>query len=60
MHESQFFDHSFSASPIDPSIFALGVGDGAIRLWRTKNPRNPFDIAVLWQGVKEKVRFITS
>ncbi|CAK8686538.1 unnamed protein product [Clavelina lepadiformis] len=47
--------YAVTISPTDPSIVALGVGDGNIRVWKTKNPRNPFDITVLWQGVKEKV-----
>nr|CAB3248745.1 gem-associated protein 5 [Phallusia mammillata] len=49
------FVYVISASPVDPSLIALGVGDGVIRVWKTKNPRNQFDVMVLWQGVKEKV-----
>uniref|UniRef100_H2YVE0 Uncharacterized protein n=1 Tax=Ciona savignyi TaxID=51511 RepID=H2YVE0_CIOSA len=49
------FVYSIAISPIDPSVIALGIGDGVIRIWRTTNPRNPFDISVMWQGIKEKV-----
>uniref|UniRef100_F6ZHD7 Uncharacterized protein n=1 Tax=Ciona intestinalis TaxID=7719 RepID=F6ZHD7_CIOIN len=49
------FVYAMKVSPIDPTVIALGIGDGVIRIWRTSNPRNPFDITSLWQGIKEKV-----
>lgn len=49
------FVYAIAASPCNPSVIALGIGDGMIRLWNTQNPRDPFDVKLLWQCVKEKV-----
>ncbi|XP_076446765.1 gem-associated protein 5-like [Babylonia areolata] len=42
-------------SPIDPGRVAVGVGDSMIRVWNTSNKSNPYDISVVWQGIKSKV-----
>lgn len=49
------FVYSVSVSPKDPSVVAVGVGDGMIRVWKTRSTRSAYDISTLWQGIKEKV-----
>ncbi|XP_077975936.1 gem-associated protein 5-like [Styela clava] len=49
------FVYSISVSPKDPSMIAVGVGDGMIRVWKTRSPKSAYDITTLWQGIKEKV-----
>lgn len=49
------FVYSLAVSLQDPSTLALGVGDGMIRVWKTRNPKSSYDIDVLWEGIKEKV-----
>lgn len=38
---------------------AIGVGDSMIRLWNMNNSVNPFDVTVLWQGIKSKVTAVS-
>lgn len=47
--------YAVKTSPIDPGRLAIGVGDSMIRLWNMNNSVNPFDVTVLWQGIKSKV-----
>lgn len=49
------FVYAVKTSPIDPGRLAIGVGDSMIRLWNMNNSVNPFDVTVLWQGIKSKV-----
>ena len=36
-------------NPIDPSIIALGSGDGLIRVWKTNAAKVMFDFNTIWQ-----------
>ncbi|XP_061165000.1 gem-associated protein 5-like [Saccostrea echinata] len=49
------FVYVAKTSPIDPGRLAIGVGDSMIRLWNMNNVNNPFDVALLWQGIRSKV-----
>ena len=37
------FAYCLASNPIDPSIVAIGVGDGMIRIWKTGSSK-PFDV----------------
>ncbi|XP_017790259.1 PREDICTED: gem-associated protein 5 [Habropoda laboriosa] len=52
--------YCISACPLDTSQVAFGVGDAMLRLWNLSEPHcTSFDITVLWQKIKGKIRAIS-
>ncbi|KZC13808.1 PREDICTED: gem-associated protein 5-like [Dufourea novaeangliae] len=51
--------YCIAACPLDTSRIAFGVGDAMLRLWNLSEAHcNTFDITVLWQKIKGKIRTI--
>ncbi|CAK9799473.1 Gem-associated protein 5 [Anthophora quadrimaculata] len=52
--------YCIAACPLDTSQIAFGVGDAMLRLWKLSEPHSTsFDITVLWQKIKGKIRVIS-
>ncbi|XP_076633112.1 gem nuclear organelle associated protein rigor mortis isoform X2 [Colletes latitarsis] len=52
--------YCMAACPLDTSHIAFGAGDAMLRLWNLSEPHNTsFDITVLWQKIKGKIRTIS-
>ncbi|XP_028403768.1 gem-associated protein 5-like [Dendronephthya gigantea] len=47
------FVYSLDVSLLDPSRFAVGVGDNMIRIWETSRPS--YSITNIWRGIGTKV-----
>nr|XP_033190238.1 gem-associated protein 5 isoform X2 [Bombus vancouverensis nearcticus] len=53
------FVYCMAACPLDTSHIAFGVGDAMLRLWNLSAAHDTtFDITVLWQKIKGKIRAI--
>ncbi|OAD62256.1 Gem-associated protein 5 [Eufriesea mexicana] len=52
--------YCIAACPLDTSHVAFGVGDAMLRLWNLSEAHDTtFDIMVLWQKIKGKIRAIS-
>ena len=41
--------YALASNNIDPTIIALGAGDGQIRIWRMSSTSAMFDVNIIWQ-----------
>ncbi|XP_076647950.1 gem nuclear organelle associated protein rigor mortis isoform X2 [Halictus rubicundus] len=60
VHTQGGYVYCIAACPLETSRIAYGVGDSTIRLWNlSEGHTNTFDITVLWQKIKGKIRTIS-
>ncbi|XP_076292117.1 gem nuclear organelle associated protein rigor mortis isoform X2 [Lasioglossum baleicum] len=60
VHTQGGYVYCIAACPLETSRIAFGVGDSGIRLWNLSEAHtNTFDITLLWQKIKGKIRAIS-